>query len=250
MVKTRIVESEPAMIMMEEERKYLLLADLHIGFESTFSANKIFLGSNSSIKQITTNAKKLIQSEDADSVILLGDVKAGIKQISKNEWNDVPYFFSEIKKISEIILIPGNHDANIDKLISDEISMISSKGLVIGDVLLTHGHTMPSENFSAVNRIIMGHIHPVFFQEDSLVNGQRVWISLKTKKELIFPSAKGEIEITVVPSFNPYFYTTQKRYYKKSISPIIEKIKNQSIAKIITLDGTIIANESELQDLV
>ena len=96
----------------------------------------------------------------------------------------------------------------------------------------------------------MGHIHPIFFQEDSLVNGQRVWISLKTKKELIFPSAKGEIEIMVVPSFNPYFYTTQKRYYKKSISPIIEKIKNQSIAKIITLDGTIIANESELQDLV
>ena len=98
MVKTRIVESEPVMIMMEEKRKYLLLADLHIGFESTFSANKIFLGSNSSIKQITTNVKKLIQSEDADSVILLGDVKASIKQISKNEWNDVPYFFSEIKK--------------------------------------------------------------------------------------------------------------------------------------------------------
>ena len=250
MVKTRIVESEPVMIMMEEKRKYLLLADLHIGFESAFSENKIFLGSNSSIKQITTNVKQLIQSEDADSVILLGDVKASIKQISRNEWNDVPYFFSEIKKMSEIILIPGNHDANIDKLVSDEISMISSKGLVIGDVLLTHGHTMPSENFSAVNRIIMGHIHPVFFQEDSLVNGQRVWISLKTKKELIFPSAKGEIEIMVVPSFNPYFYTTQKRYYKKSISPIIEKIKNKSIAKIITLDGTIIGNESQLPDLL
>ena len=250
MVKTRIVESEPVMIMMEGKRKYLLLADLHIGFESAFSANKIFLGSNSSIKQITTNVKQLIQSEDADSVILLGDVKASIKQISRNEWNDVPYFFSEIKKMSEIILIPGNHDANIDKLVSDEISMISSKGLVIGDVLLTHGHTMPSENFSAVNRIIMGHIHPVFFQEDSLVNGQRVWISLKTKKELIFPSAKGEIEIMVVPSFNPYFYTTQKRYYKKSISPIIEKIKNKSIAKIITLDGTIIGNESQLPDLL
>ena len=98
MVKTRIVESEPVMIMMEGKRKYLLLADLHIGFESAFSANKIFLGSNSSIKQITTNVKKLIQSEDADSVILLGDVKASIKQISRNEWNDVPYFFSEIKK--------------------------------------------------------------------------------------------------------------------------------------------------------
>ena len=68
MVKIRIVESEPVMIM-EEERKYLLLADLHIGFESAFSANKIFLGSNSSIKQLTANVKKLIQSENVDSVI-------------------------------------------------------------------------------------------------------------------------------------------------------------------------------------
>jgi len=54
----------------------------------------------------------------------------------------------------------------------------------------------------------------------------------------------------VIPSFNPYFYTTQKRHYKKSISPIIEKIKNQSIAKIITLNGAIIGNERELQDLL
>ena len=41
MVKTRIVESEPVMIMMEGKRKYLLLADLHIGFESAFQAKDI-----------------------------------------------------------------------------------------------------------------------------------------------------------------------------------------------------------------
>ena len=128
--------------------------------------------------------------------------------------------------------------------------MISSKGLVIDDVLLTHGHSIPTENFSNVNRIIMGHIHPVFFQDNSLVNGQRVWISLKSRKDLIFPSRSGEIQVTVIPSFNPYFYTTQKPHYKKSISPIIEKIKNDSIAKIITLDGAIIGNETELQGLV
>ena len=249
MVKTRIIESEPA-IVLEEKTKHLVITDLHIGFENLLSRKKIFLGNNSSVKHITDNVSNLIHRENIDSLILLGDIKSSISQISKNEWNDIPYFFDEIKKISDIILIPGNHDAGIEKLVSDEISMISSKGLVIDDILLTHGHTMPSENFASVNKIIMGHLHPVFFQEDSLVNGERVWISLKAKKELVFPSAKGEIEITVIPSFNPYFYSTQKRHYKKSISPIIEKIKNDSIAKIITLDGTIIANESQLPDLL
>ena len=249
MVKTRIIESEPV-IVLEEKIKHLVITDLHIGFENTFSRNKIFLGSNSSVKQITANVSNLIHRENINSLILLGDIKSSIQQISKNEWNDIPYFFDKIKKVSDITLIPGNHDANIDKLIPNEILMTNSKGLMIDDVLLTHGHTMPSENFSNVNRIIMGHIHPVFFQEDSLVNGERVWISLKAKKELIFPSAKGEIEITVVPSFNPYFYATHKRHYKKSTSPIIEKIKNDSIAKIITLNGIIIGNESELEKLV
>ena len=250
MVKTRIVESEPAMILQENEEKYLVVADLHLGFEHILSSNKIFLGSNSSVKQITDNLKNIIRNENIDSVVLLGDIKSSIQHIAKNEWAEVPYFFDEIKKESDVILVPGNHDSNIEKLVPNGITMISSKGLVIDDVLLTHGHSTPSENFSSVNRIIMGHVHPVFFQENSLVNGQRVWISLKSKKDLIFPSKTGEIEITVIPSFNPYFYTTQKRHYKKSISPIIEKIKNESIAKIITLDGTIIANEAELQDLI
>ena len=96
----------------------------------------------------------------------------------------------------------------------------------------------------------MGHIHPVFFQRDSLINGQRVWLSVQTKKQQIFPSSNGEIEITIVPSFNQYFYSTYKNHYKKSISPIIQKIKNVQSAKILTLDGTIIGNESILKSVI
>ena len=128
MVEARIIESEPAMIL-QEQKKHLIITDLHIGFENTFSTNKIFLGDDSSIKQITTNVKKLIQNHSVDSVILLGDIKSSISQISKNEWNDIPYFFDEIKKISDITLIPGNHDAGIEKLVSDEVTMLVQKVL-------------------------------------------------------------------------------------------------------------------------
>ena len=54
---------------------------------------------------------------------------------------------------------------------------------------------------------------------------------LKTDKSEIFSSTKGKINITIVPSFNPYFYATEKKYYKKSISPIVEKIKETSDSK-------------------
>ena len=245
MVSTRIIDSEPALIL-DGDKKNLVISDLHIGFEHKFSSNKITIGNNSSINEIILNIKKIIKKENPDTLILLGDVKSSIQNITKTEWRDIPYFFEEIKNSLEVILIPGNHDANIERLIPNDVTLISSKGMII----LTHGHTMPSENYSNVNNIIMGHIHPVYFDKNSLLNGERIWISIKTEKSEIFSSTKGKINITIVPSFNPYFYATEKRYYKKSISPIIEKIKDTAIAKIVTLDGTIIGNESILGDLI
>jgi len=108
---------------------------------------------------------------------------------------------------------------------------------------------MPSENFSQVNTIVMGLIHPVFFQKESLINGERVWISIKCKKQKIFHSKSGEFEEIILPSLNRYFYATQKKFYKKSISPIIEKM-DVIQAKIVTLDGTIIGNEQLLSSVI
>ena len=249
MLQTRIVQSKPALIL-EGERKNLIVTDIHIGFENSMVSNEIFIGKNSSINETIQELSGIIDAENPDSIILLGDIKSSVKNISRNEWDEVPIFFEEIRKKCDVILIPGNHDANIQRLVPDNISMISSRGMVEENVLLTHGHTMPSENFSHVDKIIMGHLHPVFFQEDSVLNGQRVWVSFRTEKENIFPNRTGELEITVIPSFNKYFYATHRKKYKKSISPIIDKIKSVSTAKIVTLDGTIIGNESIIDQVI
>ena len=249
MVKSRIVQSEPALII-EGEKKYLVVTDLHIGFEDEFKPNKIQIGKNSTINETIKKLKKLVKMEKPDSVILLGDTKSSIKRISNSEWKEIPYFFDELKKLTDLILIPGNHDANIQQLIPDYVTVTNSIGIIIEDTLLTHGHTLPTKNFSNIKKIIMGHIHPVFFKDDSLLNGERVWISLKAKKNHIFDSSSGELEITIIPSFNPYFYATRKRFYQKSISPIINKLKDVSEARIVTLDGSIIGNESMLDDLI
>ncbi|GBH34696.1 hypothetical protein NZNM25_14870 [Nitrosopumilus zosterae] len=248
MLQTRIIPSKPALIL-EGEKKNLIVTDIHLGFENTLKSNEIFIGKHSTINETIQEISEIIDSENPDSVILLGDIKSSIKNISRNEWEEVPLFFEEIGKKCDIVLIPGNHDANIQKLIPNKISMISSTGMIEENVLLTHGHTMPSENFSHIDKIIMGHIHPVFFQEDSIMNGQRVWVSLKTEKQKIFPSKSGELEIIIVPSFNRYFYATHKKYYKKSISPIIERLEILS-AKIVSLDGVILGDETIIKQVL
>ncbi|MCA9826958.1 MAG: metallophosphoesterase [Nitrosopumilus sp.] len=249
MPQTRILPTKPVLIM-EGKKKNLVITDLHIGFENSMLSNEIFVGKNSTINETILEVSEIIESEKPDSVILLGDIKSSIKSISRNEWNEVPRFFREIKEKCDVILIPGNHDVNIQRLIPDGITMISSTGMIEDNVLLTHGHTMPSENFSHVNKIIMGHIHPTFFHEDSIMNGQRVWVSIKTAKEKIFPNRAGEIEVIIIPSFNRYFYATHRKQYKRSISPIIDRIKPVLSARIVTLDGAIIGNESIIEQVI
>jgi len=249
MLQERIIPGKPVLLIGGQKR-YLLVTDLHIGFESNFATNEIFIGKNTTVNETINDLLEIIASKKPDSIILLGDVKSSIKNISKTEWKDIPLFFNKIKEKCDVILIPGNHDLNIQRLVPEGVSLISSVGMVEEKTLFTHGHTLPSENFASIDKIIMGHMHPVFFQEDSIVNGQRVWVSIRTNKENIFPSQTGKIEIIIVPSFNRYFYATNKRKYKRSISPIIEKIKDVSSARIITLDGTIIGDENNLDHVL
>lgn len=248
MVQTRPVQSQPALIL-EDEKRYLVVTDLHIGFENTFLSNEIHVDPKELVQEAVDSLLSIIESEKPDTLVLLGDVKSGIDFISKVEWQAVPLFFEIGKKI-ETVIIPGNHDSNIQKLIPDGVTLASSSGVVIGDTLLTHGHTMPSENLSHINKIIMGHVHPVFFQEGSVIDGQRVWVSLRAEKNQLFPSSKGVLEVIILPAFNKYFYATHKKYYKKSISPILQSIKNFQSAKIVTLDGSIIGNESMLENVI
>ena len=59
MVNTRIIDSEPALVL-ENEKKSLVISDLHIGFEHKFSSNKIANSKNSSVNDIINNVKKII----------------------------------------------------------------------------------------------------------------------------------------------------------------------------------------------
>ena len=247
MAKTRIIPNQPA-LMLEEKERNLVITDLHIGFEIHLISNDIYVKPEELVLEMQKNVQNLIKAEKADQLIVLGDIKSGIETISKIEWSSVPQFF-EIGKNIKTIVVPGNHDGNLQKLLPDYVTYTSPSGIVIDDVLLTHGHTMPSDNLSHISKIIMGHAHPVFFQDGSVLDGQRVWVSIKTQKKEVFPSTKGNLDILVIPSFNKYLYVAQKRY-KRSSSPILKSIRNYESANIVTLDGSIIGDKTMISSVI
>lgn len=256
MSQLNIVENKPALLIDifidGKPNRVLVISDLHIGIAYWLRSSDIAIDWYHIIKDIETELRDIVISNKVNSIVLLGDIKDNIFKMEKQDWNLIPNFLHSLAEICEVYLIPGNHDSKIGLISPDNVHLIGVKGMVLDDILLTHGHTFPSELRSNINKIIMGHIHPTFFRENSILSGQKVWIFLKVKKEAIFPSTKGSLDLVLLPSFNRYVYGHGRPRKGKINSPILKKIlKKEIIDKclIVSIDGTIIGNENTLGEV-
>ena len=249
MVQMRMLPSELA-LSIGNECRHLVVADVHIGFESRFASVGICLGKESTARKLAQKILELMKKSKSDSLVLLGDIKSGTGKITENEWRNVPLFFEELGNI-EVVLVPGNHDGNISKLIPDSVSISGQSGVVLDGVLLTHGHAMPSERFSTVDNIVMGHVHPTYSNGDSVLNGKPVWVYLQVEKSSIFPSSTGSIGITIMPSFNEYLHGSKKKSHSKSTSPILKRALEGIISgKVVSTEGAILCDESGIDSVL
>jgi putative SbcD/Mre11-related phosphoesterase len=249
-VKIRPIHPHAAILLEDAGRKYITVSDLHIGLEADLMAKGITV-SPSLVSDMVAELSDLVLSEHADSIILLGDIKHTVGAISRQEWDTVPIFLKQLSSKADIYLVPGNHDGNIRHLVPMNVSMVTSKGMMLDDTLLLHGHSMPSDVRDGVKRIVMGHIHPIFFKKGSVINGERVWLYFQARKEDIL-AEKGVLDIVVVPTFNPYLYATGEKLYHKSISPIITRVMQHGVKKciVVTLDGSIVGDAALLPHIL
>ncbi|HZB17164.1 MAG TPA: metallophosphoesterase [Nitrososphaeraceae archaeon] len=255
MVSISPIHSKAALLIDEDikRQRYVVISDLHIGFESHIYTRGIAFDERIFFDEMIGELSDLIKSNKAQAVILLGDLKSTVGSISRLEWQKIPRFFKLLSEITDIYFVPGNHDSNIRFLMPENINITSSKGMVLDDTLLVHGHTMPTTARSYIKKIVMGHIHPVFLRHNSVINGQRVWIYLKIIKEAIFPGSQGTLDLVILPAFNRYLYAINERRYTKSISPIIDKaIKSNAVqqALIVSLDGSIVGDIETLLKII
>jgi hypothetical protein len=95
-------------------------------------------------------------------LVILGDVKYTVVSSEFGEWRDVPEFFKKIEPyVSKIAIVRGNHDANLEPLLPENVSLLPATGVVVGDVGVFHGHKWPSPELLGCKTLVMGHLHPV-----------------------------------------------------------------------------------------
>jgi len=160
-----LLSPHPAALIKAQKTRVLVIADPHIGWEMALQQKGIHVPSQT--PKLLKKLIGLLSTYKPDKLVILGDIKYTVVTTDMGEWHDVPDFFDELRNhIRDISIIRGNHDANIEPLLPENIKLLAATGTVIDDVGLFHGHKWPSPSLLRCKTLIMGHLHPVVVFRD------------------------------------------------------------------------------------
>ena len=272
----------PAALVKTTKTKTLLIADPHLGWEMQLQEKGIHVPSQT-IK-ILNKLTAIISEYKPDRLVILGDVKYTVVSHEFGEWRDIPDFFKRLEcLIGSIAVVRGNHDANLEPLLPENVEFLPATGAIVNDVGVFHGHKWPSPALLGCKTMVMGHLHPVVVFRDptGCKITRQVWMKAKcdsealakillqknklriegsvaeTLKEHYNIKAKTE-EIFIMPSFNDFLggrpvNETRPRKEIGSEALIGPVLRSEAVdvdeAELFLLDGTYLGTLNQLRQL-
>ena len=156
----------PAALIQNGEKKTLVIADPHLGWELSLQEKGIHVPTQT--PKILKKLLDLLSEHKPDELLIAGDVKYTVMLSEPGEWRDIPDFFGELKRyVAKIGIIRGNHDANLEPMLPENVEMHPATGVVVDDVGVFHGHKWPSPALLGCKTLVMGHLHPVVVFHDA-----------------------------------------------------------------------------------
>ncbi|WP_457612301.1 metallophosphoesterase [Methanocaldococcus sp.] len=204
-------------------KSYAILSDLHLGFDISF----LETGANFPMiheKEVLNRILKLIDKYKIKNLVLNGDIKHNFTPIQK-EIELVKNFIKKIDEyVEELIIIKGNHDTYLNKIIETHEYIKLSKYVIF------HGHNkIDVEGF-----YIIGHEHPAIKLRDEVGAIYK------------FPTYLTYKNCLVIPNFNPLSPGNDLINNYPS-SPVLKKIYNDMEAIAITEAGLL--NFGKIKDI-
>jgi uncharacterized protein len=272
----------PAALVKTVSTRTLLIADPHIGWEMELQQKGIHVPSQTG--KLLNKLITVLTEYKPDSLVVLGDVKYTVMSSEFGEWRDVPEFFKKLEPyVSKISIVRGNHDANLEPLLPENVSLLPATGAVIGDVGVFHGHKWPSPEILGCKSLVMGHLHPVVVFRDptGCRLTRQVWmradidgealarILLRKANVKINGTAEATLknhfniklktsELYIMPSFNDYLggrpiNETRPRKEIGAEALIGPVLRSESVhvddSELYLLDGTYLGTLNQLRNL-
>jgi hypothetical protein len=224
----------------------LVVADLHMGVENELRSQGLRVPSQR--VNMERRLLGLIEKTNVKRVVILGDLKHSIPKASWQEYAEVPQLIHALEARAELVVVKGNHDASIERLLPST-EVVDS--LVIGDVLLVHGH-MRAKSLD-FTRIVLAHNHPAVEFVDELGGRMRekVWLELEFREEALLKlGLERSPRITVMPAFNELIEGVPFNSVTQGQGPLLrEELVDLGEARAYLLDGTELGKLKELAQL-
>ncbi|MGD6809693.1 MAG: metallophosphoesterase [Candidatus Bathyarchaeia archaeon] len=276
----KLLFPHPAALIKTQKTKTLLISDPHIGWENELQKKGIHVPSQT-IKLFDKLAN-LITQHQPDRLIVLGDVKYTVMKTEPGEWHDIPEFFGKLSNlVKDIAIVRGNHDANLEPLLPENVKMFPATGTVVGDVGVFHGHKWPSPELLKCKTLVMGHLHPVVVFRDpaGFKITRQVWMRANcdtnglakvflekhgTKREEAVEQTLKEhfgfkaktSELLIMPSFNDFLggrpinetHPRKETGSEGLIGPVLRsKAVDVARSELYMLDGTYLGTLNQLK---
>jgi len=194
---------------------YLIISDLHLGYEQSLNAEGIMIP-RFQYPLIIERLKKIQQKSSCNNIVVNGDLKHEFGQISRQEWNETQEFLDYLKaNFDDIVLIKGNHD-NFTKFIAQKTDLEVEECFKIDDSLVLHGDKILEGIDPEINNLIIGHEHPSI----GLRNGERV-----EKIKCYLAGKYKQWNLIVMPSFN-FVTEGSDILQERPLSPFVKAISN------------------------
>ena len=205
----------PALLFYSLERT-LIVGDLHIGWEASLAEQGIHIPSQT--PKFLEQFKKIIDNTDPTRIIILGDVKHDVSKVGLTEWRDIPILFETLSRlVREILIIPGNHDGNLQALLPRDIRMLPTSGITIdNEVGVLHGHAWPAPSILGCKSIVMGHLHPSIILRDVLgiSTAYQVWLRTSTNGEVLAKALLKHLGIKIEDNAT----STMKKHFNVTLT--------------------------------
>ncbi len=238
------VYGEPALTF----DKSLIVAELHIGIEHDVGRKGARIPSQT--LSVERRLISLIKQTGVTELIVLGDVKHNIPSISMQEHREIPLLFKSLSDHAEVMVVKGNHDGNLERLLPDVPILESLQKM---GVLFIHGHGWVKAERLDAEIVVMAHNHPAIAFPDEFSGSQKepVWIRGRFN-ERIREHYQVEVlpEFIVMPAFNPLISGTavNQKAGKRLLGPFFGSgAIDIRRAHAYLLEGTDLGEISELE---
>ena len=175
-----LLRNEPAVLLQNDSRRVLVIADLHIGYEKTLVKQENF--QSRLTERLLNQLDTLVSRVKPTEIIILGDLKHTIRSFSLQEFRNVAALLKRLQTTATLTVVRGNHDADLELVVPDGVTIISSSGFKLSfeekHIFFLHGHAQPNQEILSCSNLILGHIHPTIaipaLKERKSIH--RVWV--------------------------------------------------------------------------